>query len=173
MVAGAGCALASPVLANTSAPPASGARSVSFDNIHTGEKLSVEYWADGTYVPDALDAVNHVLRDYRTGAVHAIAPKLLDLLHHLRATMESKAPFSVISGYRSPATNARMHARSGQVAAHSLHMDGEAIDIRVPGAKLAALHKAALSLRLGGVGYYPVSDFVHVDIGRVRRWSGT
>jgi uncharacterized protein YcbK (DUF882 family) len=116
--------------------------------------------------------VNHLLRDFRTGQVHAIEPKLLDLLAIVRARLETAAPVSVVSGYRSPATNAMLrgeHEHSG-VATKSLHMQGMAIDVRIVGRSLAALHNAALAERGGGVGYYPESDFVHVDVGRVRSW---
>ncbi len=147
-------------------------RAVAFNNLHTGEKVKVEYWADGRYVPDALREVDHVLRDYRNNEVHRIDPKLLDLLNHLHRRLDSKAPFEVISGYRSPATNAMLHKRSHGVATHSLHMKGMAIDIRVPDRTLADLHDTALAMRAGGVGYYPKSNFVHVDVGRVRRWGG-
>jgi len=149
-----------------------GVKAVSFDNLHTGEKLNVEYWADGSYLPQALAQVNHVLRDFRSGEVHPIAPQLLDLLTAMRGRLETAEPFSVISGYRSPATNAMLrseHEHSG-VATKSLHMVGMAIDIRVPGRSLDALHRIALAEQAGGVGYYPQSDFVHVDVGRVRRW---
>jgi uncharacterized protein YcbK (DUF882 family) len=149
-----------------------GSRSLAFDNIHTGERLKVDYWRNGQYLPDALSEVNHVLRDFRTGEVHPIASDLLDLLVALRARLESSEPVSVISGYRSPLTNAMLrgeHGHSG-VATKSLHMQGMAIDIRIAGRSLAALHNAALTLRGGGVGYYPASDFVHVDVGRVRTW---
>ena len=148
------------------------ARSLSFDNLHTGERLKVEYWTKGEYLPDALLEVNHLLRDFRTGQVHAIAPALLDLLVILRSRLETAEPISVISGYRSPVTNAILrseHEHSG-VAAKSLHMQGMAIDIRIAGRSLAALHNAALAERGGGVGYYPQSDFVHVDVGRIRSW---
>jgi len=147
-------------------------RSLALDNLHTGEKLNVTYWAEGSYNSDALAEVNYVLRDYRNGEKHPIAPSLLDLLALLRSRMESAEPFKVISGYRSPATNAMLrsaHEHSG-VASQSLHMQGMAIDVRLDGRSLAALHDTALSLRAGGVGYYPSSDFVHVDVGRVRRW---
>lgn len=148
------------------------ARELSFDNVHTGEKLKVEYWADGQYLPDALTEINHLLRDFRTGQVHAIAPQLLDLLSRLRGRLETSRPINVISGYRSPITNAMLqaeHEHSG-VASKSLHMQGMAIDIRIPGRELADLHVAALAERSGGVGYYPASDFVHMDVGRVRSW---
>ncbi len=164
--AGLSLILPRPASANT------GTRALAFDNIHTGERLKVEYWADGQYLPDAMSEVNHVLRDFRSGEVHAIAPGLLDLLATLRAQLETSAPITVISGYRSPLTNAKLrseHEHSG-VASKSLHMQGMAIDIRVAGRSLAAVHDAALLLRSGGVGYYPTSDFVHVDVGRVRTW---
>lgn len=151
------------------------ARVLAFDNLHTGEKLELEYWREGAYLPEALLAVNHVLRDFRTGEVHPIAPQLLDLLSGLRATLETRAAVSVISGYRSAATNAMLRGErehSG-VAAKSLHMQGMAIDIRIAGRPLPLIHSAALAMRGGGVGYYPVSDFVHVDVGRVRTWSGS
>jgi uncharacterized protein YcbK (DUF882 family) len=150
------------------APNAS--RSLSFDNIHTGEKLSIEYWANGGYITNALTTVNHLLRDFRNNQVHAIEPKLLDLLVLLQEKVETRAPFQVISGYRSPATNAMLHAESHGVASKSLHMQGMAIDIRLADCALDRLHSAASSLKLGGVGYYPGPDFVHVDVGRVRYW---
>ncbi|MGH7022840.1 MAG: DUF882 domain-containing protein [Caulobacteraceae bacterium] len=149
------------------------ARRLAFDNLHTGETLNVAYWENGSYVPDALQAVNHVLRDHRNNEVHVIHPHLLDLLTALSQRLEANPNFEVISGYRSPQTNAMLHAMSSEVAQGSLHMVGEAIDIRMSGLQLAHLHDAALGLDMGGVGYYPESDFVHVDIGRVRRWSGT
>lgn len=172
-LAGAGAVLAVAPFAAAHAEIAHlGARSLSFDNLHTGEKLSIDYWTDGEYIPDALQTINHLLRDYRNGEVHVIEPKLLDLLTILRARLDSREPFQVISGYRSPATNAMLHAESSGVAAKSLHMKGMAIDIRVADRSLQNLHDSALSLRAGGVGYYPKSDFVHVDVGRVRMWNG-
>jgi len=152
---------------------APGPRNLSLSNLHTGEKLKLNYWADGSYEPAALAEVNRVLRDYRTGDIHPIEPKLLDLLHTLNQNMESEGTaFEVISGYRSPKTNAALHERSSGVASKSLHMQGMAIDIRVDGRTLPQLHDIALGLSRGGVGYYPTSDFVHVDVGRVRRWNG-
>jgi uncharacterized protein YcbK (DUF882 family) len=158
-----------------SAAPASAdlaPRALAFHNLHTGESLDAVYFENGAYVPDALAAVNHVLRDYRTGDVHLIAPNLLDLLRTLSARLETPSAFQVISGYRSPKTNAMLHAHSDGVAKSSLHMQGLAIDIRLGDVPLDRLHNAALSLAGGGVGYYPSSDFVHVDVGRVRRWGG-
>lgn len=153
--------------------PEAEVRRLSFANLHTGETLDAAYWENGAYLPDALAAVDHLLRDYRTGDVHPIDPALLDLLTSLSGQTGIAAPYEVISGYRSAATNAMLHAESSQVAPRSLHMEGRAIDIRVAGMDLAYLHEAALDLSVGGVGYYPVSDFVHVDVGAVRRWSGT
>jgi len=163
-LAGAGL-VAPPALAAATAP-----RSLSLYNLHTGESLKATYFEDGAYLPDAIEAMDHLLRDFRTGEAHPIAPGLLDLVSTLRGRLESEQTVHVISGYRSPKTNAILRERSHGVAAHSLHMEGMAMDIRVPGVELAHLRDAALDLRRGGVGYYPDSDFVHVDIGRVRRW---
>lgn len=159
---------ASPALA-TIAPP----RQLALLNLHTGERLSAAYWRAGAYLPDALAAIAKVLRDHRTGEVHAIEPRLLDVLTQLSSRLGADRPFEVISGYRSPATNAKLHARSSGVATRSLHMDGKAIDVRLPGVPLTRLRDAALEMQAGGVGYYPNSNFVHVDVGRVRRWSGS
>jgi uncharacterized protein YcbK (DUF882 family) len=145
-------------------------RALSFDHLHTGERLTVEYFSQGAYLPDALTTINHLLRDFRTSEVHVIDTDLLDLLHGLTGLVESRQPFQVISGYRSPATNEMLRHRSEGVAAGSLHMKGQAIDIRLGGVPLVGLRDAALSIRRGGVGFYPASDFVHVDTGRVRTW---
>ena len=145
-------------------------RALKFLHTHTGERLSVEYFGGGQYVPDALATVNHFLRDFRTGDVHPIDAGLLDLLHGLTRLTETSRPFQVISGYRSPATNAALRRQSEGVAAGSLHMQGQAIDIRLADVPLPKLRQAALSVRRGGVGFYPASDFVHVDTGRVRTW---
>jgi uncharacterized protein YcbK (DUF882 family) len=152
--------------------PAIEARRIVLKNLHTDEALDAVYWERGAYVPDALAEVNKVLRDYRTGQVHPIHPDLLDLVSDLHAKVGSRSPIQVISGYRSPQTNAMLHERSGEVAKHSLHMDGMAIDLHLQDVDLAYLHRAALDMGRGGVGYYPSSDFVHVDVGRVRHWQG-
>ncbi len=148
-----------------------GPRSVAFHNLHSDEKLEAIYFDRGEYLPDALAAVGRVLRDYRTGEVHVIEPRLLDLLHSLSSKVETVRPYQIISGYRSPQTNAMLHERSGGVAVNSFHMKGMAIDIRLPDVELYQLHRAALEMERGGVGYYPESDFVHVDVGPVRRWG--
>ena len=145
-------------------------RALTFHHTHTGETLTAEYLYAGAYVPDALAAINHHLRDFRTGDEHAIDPALLDLLHRLAAVTSTAKPFEVISGYRSPKTNHMLRETSTGVAASSLHMVGKAIDIRLADVHLPDLRGAAVGLRRGGVGYYPESDFVHVDTGRVRAW---
>ena len=147
-------------------------RSIALQNLHTGEKLDVEYWANGKYIPQAMAAINKVMRDWRNGEVHEIDPKLIDSLSLMRNWLGRKEPFHVISGYRSPATNSKLSAASSGVAKNSLHTQGKAIDIRMPGCDLKNLHGTALKMRCGGVGFYPVSNFVHVDTGRVRTWSG-
>lgn len=152
---------------------ATGERALAFYQTHTGESLRSVYWAEGAYVPDGLAAIDRVLRDHRTGDVMPIDRRLLDLLHGLASALDTAEPFHVISGYRSAATNAMLASAShGGVARRSLHLAGQAIDVRVPGRTLAELRRAALALRGGGVGDYPVSNFVHVDVGRVRTWRG-
>jgi uncharacterized protein YcbK (DUF882 family) len=145
-------------------------RTLSFHNTHTGESMKTLYWNEGAYVPQALADINYVLRDYRTGEVKEIDTDLLDLLFALRQKLETTAPFHVISGYRSSATNLLLSIISKGIAKNSLHIHGKAIDIRLPGYDLKTLQRAAVDLRMGGVGYYPSSDFVHVDVGRVRYW---
>lgn len=147
-------------------------RSLSFLHTHTGESLTVDYCCGGVYQDAALAQVNHFLRDFRSGEVHPIDPKLLDILYALQLLANREGRFEVISGYRSPATNAALHERSSGVATHSLHLEGRAIDIRMTGFATARLHELALGLGSGGVGFYPDSDFVHVDTGRVRSWQG-
>ncbi|MGD0119755.1 MAG: DUF882 domain-containing protein [Candidatus Binatus sp.] len=145
-------------------------RSLSFYALHTGESLKTTYWRDGQYISGELDRINYILRDFRANEVKPIDPALLDLLVRIQHRLGTSEPFQVISGYRSPVTNAMLHANSEGVAVHSLHIEGKAIDICVPGRSLAQLRGAALAQQAGGVGYYPKSDFVHVDTGRVRFW---
>lgn len=145
-------------------------RRLAFVHTHTGETLDLIYAGAGGYQPASLVKVNEFLRDFRTSDVHVIDPKLLDLLHSLARSAKSTEPFHVISGYRSPRTNSALRAHSAGVAKYSLHMEGKAIDIRLPGVALEKVRDRALMLARGGVGYYPGSDFVHVDTGRVRAW---
>jgi uncharacterized protein YcbK (DUF882 family) len=167
-----GAGLAGPSLALADTNAGAQMRSVSLDNLHTGESMQAVYWDQGEYLPDVLDAVNEHLRDFRTGDIHVIDPRLLDLLDSVSSLTGARSPFQVISGYRSPATNAMLHERSDEVARKSFHMSGMAIDIRLPGVDLSHLHAAALTLGRGGVGYYPESNFVHIDVGPVREWRG-
>jgi uncharacterized protein YcbK (DUF882 family) len=157
---------AAPRVASAAAAP----RTLRFTHTHTGERLAVEYFRAGEYLADALTAVNQLLRDFRTGDVHPIDPPLLDLLAELATVTGTAKPFDVISGYRSPATNGALRARSHGVASGSLHMTGQAIDVRLADVTLARLRDAALLLGRGGVGYYPTPQFVHLDTGRVRSW---
>jgi uncharacterized protein YcbK (DUF882 family) len=147
-------------------------RSLSFVHTHTGEQLTAVYF-DGEYCAPVLQQVNQLLRDFRTEAVFPIDPAVLDRLYWLRSATGRDEPFHVISGYRSPLTNAALRARSSGVAEHSLHMQGRAVDVRMPGMPTAQLALLAQRQAGGGVGYYRVSDFVHVDTGRVRSWGDT
>ena len=138
---------------------------------HTGERLNIVYRIGDQYVPDALAKVDHFLRDHRTGDVHHYDPRVFDLLTDLTAALgRANAELYVVCGYRTPRSNQYLRTHTTGVAQHSLHMLAEAIDIRLPGLKTSAVRDAALALRRGGVGYYGKSDFIHVDVGRVRRW---
>jgi uncharacterized protein YcbK (DUF882 family) len=152
---------------------ATSVRSLMLDHTHTRERIDLVYASGEHYVPQALGSLNHFLRDHYSGDVGQIDPQLFDLLHDVRQALGSGVPltYQIISGYRSPVTNARLRStRGGGVASHSLHMEGKAIDVRLPGVPLAELRDAALSLKAGGVGYYPREQFVHLDTGRVRAW---
>jgi uncharacterized protein YcbK (DUF882 family) len=164
----AGCGLLIPGGAKAAATAA--ARQLEFHNLHTGESLRAVYWEGGRYLPDALAEIDYVLRDFRTGDVRSIDPGLLDLVHRLRLCLECERPVQVISGYRSPETNAMLARRSKGVAKNSYHVKGMAIDLRLPDRRLEELRVAALALAGGGVGYYPKSNFVHMDTGPVRAW---
>jgi uncharacterized protein YcbK (DUF882 family) len=145
-------------------------RQLRFYHTHTGEKLDVVYFRDDAYQPDALESINHLLRDFRSREVRPIDVELLDILYTIRARTLSDGDFQVISAYRSPATNEMLRNKTDGVAKHSLHMRGQAIDVRLTDVSTKKLRQAALDLRLGGVGYYPKSDFVHLDTGNVRAW---
>ncbi|MBI4826258.1 MAG: YcbK family protein [Nitrospirae bacterium] len=145
-------------------------RSLYFYNIHTDEKLKTVYWQDNAYIPDSLAEINFILRDYRTGGIKDIDTKLLDLLYVINKKMKARQPFHVMSGYRSPETNAMLRKTSRGVGSNSFHIYGMAVDIKVPGRSIESLRNIATKLKAGGVGYYPRSNFVHVDIGSVRYW---
>ncbi|MBI3441442.1 MAG: DUF882 domain-containing protein [Proteobacteria bacterium] len=157
-----------PSLAQAATPVAG--RQMSFTNVHTGEKFRGEYWYGGKYLPDAFGEIKYVMRDYRNGQQYPIDPRLIDVLFVLQQRLHNFMPFEVFSGYRSPATNAWLRRSTSGVARGSLHMQGQAVDINQPGTHLSALKQTALRLQAGGVGFYPTSDFVHVDTGRVRCW---
>jgi uncharacterized protein YcbK (DUF882 family) len=148
-------------------------RTLVIECLRSGERLKADYWIDGREVEAELARLNKALRDLRTGEVHVIEPKLLDLMYRLGRELDVGSGVQVISAYRSPATNAMLHKKSSGVAVKSLHMKGQAIDLRVPGRQLDQVHRAAIALAAGGVGNYPKSNFVHVDTGRVRRWMGS
>ena len=145
-------------------------KQLSLFNTHTGEQLDSVFWEAGDYVPDELRRIDHILRDPLTGETKEMDVRLVDLLHSLRRTLAAPNPFHIICGYRSPRTNAALRQNNAGVATHSLHMTGQAVDIRLPGIPLTFLRRAALVLKAGGVGYYPQSDFIHVDVGPVRTW---
>jgi uncharacterized protein YcbK (DUF882 family) len=145
-------------------------RRLSFFNTHTAEALEVCYCRDGAYSPKALSRINHIMRDHRSGYIRPIKPRLLDILHTLANRLGPPGPYHIISGYRSPATNAELRKKTRGVARRSFHTMGMAIDIRIPGFSTKGLLAEAVELQAGGVGYYPDSDFIHLDCGPVRHW---
>ena len=166
-IAAAGMPLARPALAAQL-----GARSLAFAHLHTGEQLDVVYAIGESYLSEGLITLSHFLRDHYSGEIGQMDPSLFDLLHYLKLSLGCDEPFQVISGYRCPATNQTLRTtRGGGVARYSLHMEGRAVDIRLPGVPLADLRDAAVAAGLGGVGFYPRDQFVHVDTGRVRNWQ--
>jgi len=143
---------------------------ISLQNLHTGDRLRLTYFERGLYIEDALQEIDYILRDYHTGDIHPIDPALLDQLYDLKLRLGVSRPFNIISGYRSPETNANLRRHSDGVAKHSLHMQGRAVDIRLQGYDVRTIRDAALSMERGGVGYYPASNFIHLDTGDVRTW---
>jgi len=142
-----------------------------FFHTHTGERLNIVYRDGAGYDRGSLTQLNHYLRDHRTGEVHEYDPRVFDLLHDLATQLGNpNLEIDVICGYRTPWSNEFLRTHGHGVAVHSLHMKAMAIDIRVPGVPTSHLRDVALALHRGGVGYYRASDFVHVDVGRVRRW---
>jgi uncharacterized protein YcbK (DUF882 family) len=148
------------------------ARRIALVSLHTGERLEIEYFRDYAYLTEALAAIDVLLRDFRNERRHAMDPKLLDYLVDVAAQVGAPPAYSVISGYRSPETNERLHERSSGVSQHSLHMQGRAIDVRMTGVDCAELAARAQDLKRGGVGYYRASNFVHLDTGAFRTWRG-
>jgi uncharacterized protein YcbK (DUF882 family) len=161
-----------PTVANASVlrMPNVGAFNISFRNQHTGEIFSGAYRVGDKYLPEAFDQINHVLRDFRNNEVFPIDPRVIDIMYMTRKKTGIEAPLEVLSGYRSPSTNAKLSRVSTGVAKNSLHMTGQAVDFRLPGYSTRRLQNVAVSLQAGGVGYYKGSNFVHVDTGRIRHW---
>ncbi|HTK84721.1 MAG TPA: DUF882 domain-containing protein [Patescibacteria group bacterium] len=151
--------------------PKDGPYSISFVNQHTGESFSGVYRVGGKYLPEAFDKINVVLRDFRTGDVFPIDPRVIDIIYAVHQRSSAKKPFEVLSGYRSPQTNSMLRRTHAGVAVNSLHLTGQAIDVRLPDIRISRLRDAAQKLQAGGVGYYPVSNFVHMDTGEVRHWT--
>lgn len=145
-------------------------RDLSLYCVHTGERLKVDYFVDGRYEPEALEAIDHLLRDYHNDETCQFDPRVLNQLYDLRRALGSTEPFHVFSGYRSPQTNESYRRVSERVAEHSYHLTGQAIDIQLPGRDIRQLRNVAVAMRAGGVGYYPGSGFLHLDSGPVRRW---
>ena len=148
-------------------------RSVSLYNIHTGEWLRTVYWADGHYIREAVRDINWILRDHHSDEIRPMNGGILDLLGMLRGSLDTRDPFLVVCGYRSPTTNRQLYLEHSGVAKHSYHIKGMAIDLRSEQRSIEQIRDAALNLRGGGVGYYPHSGFVHVDCGPVRQWRGS
>ena len=145
-------------------------RSIALYNAHTDESVKTVYWANGDYVSDGLVEISQLLRDYRTEDVIPFDPRLIDFLYGLRRKLGTRRPYFVVSGYRSPITNEILRKHNRGVAKNSYHMRGMAVDVYMPRVALKTLRRAALSLRAGGVGYYPKTGFIHLDSGRVRSW---
>jgi uncharacterized protein YcbK (DUF882 family) len=143
---------------------------LSFRNAHSDETLTVVYWSDGRYVPSGLKKISRLMRDQRTNQVRLIDPRLLDQLYDLKMRLSPNSHFEVFSGYRSPASNARLRRTSSRVAKNSLHMQGQAVDVKLVGVRTSTLAKTARKMERGGVGYY--RRFVHLDSGDVRTWRG-
>lgn len=152
------------------ARPAAPTRRLDLYAVHTGERLRAAYVVDGRRQPDVLAAVSHLMRDHHLDVVHPIDFRLLDVVHLLGERLQATRPIHVVCGYRAPETNRRLRAAGAHVARNSFHLRGRAVDLAVPGRATAAVRRAALTLRLGGVGYYPRDGFVHVDTGPVRTW---
>jgi uncharacterized protein YcbK (DUF882 family) len=147
-------------------------RALSFFNSHTEESLKTIYCEHGRYLPVSLDGVNYILRDHRTGEVKPIDPRILDLLFRIRMKIKTQDSFHIISGYRSPKTNALLRKNGRGVAKRSFHMLGKAVDVRLPNVSVSFLRDIAAELGGGGVGYYPRSNFIHLDLGPIRYWNG-
>ena len=146
-------------------------RRIAFNNWRTGEWVNTVYWADGAYIPEALDALNHILRDWRENEICRMDPGVIDILAATRALLDCAEPFEIVSGYRTRKTNAMLRRRQRGVARNSYHCKGMAVDITLKSRSVRDISRAALSLQGGGVGRYTRSEFVHLDCGPVRKWA--
>jgi uncharacterized protein YcbK (DUF882 family) len=145
-------------------------KTLALENMHTGDKLKLTYFEAGSYIKHALQEINYLFRDYHTGDVHPIDPALLDQLYDLKLILGVRKPYHIVSGYRSPITNAKLRRKSHGVAKNSFHMQGRAIDIQIAGIETKMISNAAIAMKRGGVGYYPRANFVHLDTGNIRTW---
>jgi uncharacterized protein YcbK (DUF882 family) len=175
LVAGAMLSLIAPIGSRAQSPDASAPQVqdhlLRLYNTHTGERLDIVYRRGNQYIPSALAKLDYFLRDHRTGDVRHFDPRLYDILADLTVSVgHPGGEIDIVCGYRTPSTNESLRAHTSGVAKNSLHIQAEAIDLRIPGVDTLQLRKAALALGRGGVGYYPHSDFIHVDTGRVRQW---
>lgn len=139
-------------------------------NIHTGESLTATFWADGHFIDEEIMALDIMLRDHRANIAYPMDRELYHRLYELQTLFNRREPLYLVSGYRAPSTNRQLRGMSDGVAENSLHTQGRAIDLRIPGVSHRHLHKAALNMKAGGVGYYPESGYVHIDTGRIRHW---
>lgn len=166
------CAFGSPSIVLAASSGLGRHKTLSLEHHHTGETLKLTYFERGRYIRGALDEVSYFLRDYHNDAVHNVDPALLDQLYDVKLLLGLNKPFHIVSGYRSPQTNASLRRHSHGVARNSLHMQGKAVDIRVEGVSPRTIRDAAIALQVGGVGFYPYSNFVHLDTGDIRSWRG-
>lgn len=166
----AGAFLSCGMIKPAMAIPSGGAHRVYFRNTHTGESFNGVYRVGNKYLPEAFDQISYTLRDSRNGEIFPMDPRVIDILYVVQRMMGSTQPFQVLSGYRSPKTNAMLARVSYGVARHSLHMTGQAIDVRMESGITSRIRNHAVGLHAGGVGYYPRSNFVHLDSGLYRTW---
>lgn len=159
-----------PLSLSSEAHAASNTWRVAFRHAHTGESFNGVYRVGDKYLPDAFERLNFVLRDFRTGEVFPMDPRVIDIVSLVQRKTGQREPLEILSGYRSPKTNAHLRQVSTGVAKNSFHMYGQAIDMHMKGYSTRNLRKIAMDLRAGGVGYYPKSDFIHVDTGTIRSW---
>ncbi len=164
---------AAPVMANATGFLRGGGdiRRLTMYSGRTGESIDMIYWIDGDYIRPALEEISHFMRDWRTDDVHPIDPRTIDIMTAAHNLLDTSEPYTVLSGYRSPATNAMLRARSSGVARNSLHMQGEAADLRMSSRSVSQMFEAARACSAGGVGRYSGSGFVHMDCGPVRSWG--